>query len=219
MVQSKLLLNFREIRHYFFDKTDTKTNTRYKDMIAGAVTAEQIHSNKVAYVTGKSKQIKGVDALVTDKYLDLGIRTADCLPVIFFDRKKKLIAVVHAGWQGLIKGIIKNTVFYLKKLGGQQKEIFVAIGPHIGNCCYDVDYDRVSEFKKVKISTNIFIRRNSRWFIDLAIFASQQMIELGISKENIDVLPYCTFCNTEFYSFRRDKNTCERMYSLIGLIK
>ncbi|MCX6706114.1 MAG: polyphenol oxidase family protein, partial [Candidatus Woesebacteria bacterium] len=112
--------------------------------------AEQVHGNKIAVVDKKNRGalIKGVDALVTNTAnLCLCIKTADCLPLIFYDPTKKVLAVVHAGWKGTLKNISANSV---RRMTDQfkinPKDLIIGIGPSIGPKDYLVKYDVAGKF-------------------------------------------------------------------------
>lgn len=204
MVQSKLLTKFPDLMHFFGDKN---SSFRQRNIIM----AEQVHGDKVAVVTdNREKIIKNHDGLVTNKPILLCIRTADCLPIFFYDPRTKIIAAIHAGWKGLFAGIIRNAVFNVKKLGGKIEDLLVSIGPHIQVCCYRVTDDRIAKFSKFK---NVA----SGWFLNLSQVAAQQLLSNGILKRNIEISPTCTCCDSRFWSFRRDGQDCGRMINVIGI--
>ena len=92
----------------------------------------QTHSNNVKIIEKESDNIKvNADAIVTTKAnLALGVLTADCAPILIFE-KKKIIGCIHAGWKGAINGIIENTIEKIKELGGDINKMTVCIGPCI----------------------------------------------------------------------------------------
>ena len=115
---------------------------------------EQVHGSSVVTIDDSKKQfILNADGLITNKKdVFLGVVTADCLPVIFYDEKMGIAGIAHAGYKGLLKGILKNMVLGFKELGSDTKDIKVAIGPSIGVCCYDVSIDRVKVFEDAFIA-------------------------------------------------------------------
>ncbi len=159
----------------------------------------QIHGGDVVVVSDdKNLLIENTDGLITSqRNIPLCIMTADCLPILFFDQEKQAIGVAHAGRKGLSGGIIKNTIEKFKKeFRSDPKNIFVGIGPGIEEKCYEVD-GKFTNIRKI---------------------ANDQLLDLGISPENIENIDICTRCDEkEFYSFRRgDKN--ERFVSTISLV-
>jgi len=247
MVQSELLLKYKEINHYFFDRKDSTVFPNYQSIINKCIFAEQVHGNKTVFISNGKKFIPKADGLMTDKLpqyqsrlnrdgtgfrtikqrspvfqagessLFLGIRTADCLPIFFVDYEKQIIAAVHAGWKGLFSGIIESALTQFRKRGSNVKNIVSVIGPHIGICCYNVPYDRVLEFKKrgINFDTAVVLRK-SKWYLDLGRIAYLTIRNCGLFSKNIDMLSICTYCDNRFFSYRREKSSPGRNYSVIG---
>ena len=188
MVQSKILKRFDIINHSFYNSEESRSYP-VKEIINESVECEQIHSNKIEFVKEK-KFYKSADGLIANKKSSLVIRTADCMPILFFARDKNVIGALHAGRKGLAAGITLDLIRILKLLKINSKQVFVAIGPHICKSCYEVDLSKV---------------------------AINQLMTFGIPKDNIDNLQICTYSNPDFNSFRRDK-TAKRNYSTIKLI-
>lgn len=227
MVQSKLLAKYTNLRHNFGDKNDSSNlenlGIKQKDII----TTEQIHGKRIVFLEdGQKLLIENADGLVTDKPLNLGIRTADCLPIFFYDEDTQVVAAIHAGWQGLYMGIIKNAISKMKKLEADPKNIKVAIGPHIQICCYKVSKERVKKFQITNnsdrshlLSDNLFSeQRKKLWYLDLGKVALHQLVSFGVKQSNIEISDICTSCNINFWSFRRDKNKSGRMLNIIGTV-
>ncbi|MBI5452692.1 peptidoglycan editing factor PgeF [Candidatus Gottesmanbacteria bacterium] len=234
MVRSKILSKYPNLLHFFGDKNSTFP-------LENIITAEQIHSDKVAIIKDdKAKFIKGYDGLVTNKPLLLGIRTADCLPIFFFDPKKKVTAAIHAGWKGLYEGIIINALNKMIKLGSSPMNLKVAVGPHIQVCCYRVSRKRFLKFQKLlsiqhtpsrsRFATpgrwpNGLLPGESRkksstfWYLNLSRIASLQLESLGILPDNIEISKVCTSCDNKYWSFRRDGKIAGRMINIIGNIE
>lgn len=220
MVRSKFLLKFKKVKHYFFDRDDSLNLEGYQIKTDCCISAEQIHGGRVVLVTSnKHPYLKNCDGMITKKNLFLNIKTADCLPIFFYDPKKTIIAAIHAGWKGLYLGIIQNAIKKMEKLGSQPKDIIAAMGPHIKVCCYNVSLRRVEMLKRRKNNffPDIGIFRNFLWYLNLEKIAQQQMADLGILKRNIDILPFCTSCDKRFFSARRDGILTGRMFNVIGL--
>ncbi len=187
------------------------------------VLMEQIYSGDVAVVENiDEKKIQSVDSLVTDKEnLYVGVVTADCLPILFYDPEKQIAAAVHGGYKGLSKLIINHTIEKLKQLGSKPKDVLVGIGPGIGVCCYNVDADRIRLFQDTFPShKNFFFKKNDAYFLDLKKIALLNLLDEGISEANIEILDICTKDNLNtFYSYRGEgAEMYGEFISLIGKI-
>lgn len=213
MVQSKLLLQFKEINHYFSQKHD-------KEAYHQAEFVHQVHSSKVIYIDKITENLSNIDAdgMVAKGKRAIGVKTADCLPILLYDPKKKVIGAIHAGWKGLAGGIIENAIRVMKEADSLPCHIFVTIGPHIRSCCYNVTPDRIKIFADLEIDQTFYVKRSGlNLYLDLGKFASVKLTRLGIPPAQIETSELCTACNEKFYSFRREGKSCGRMISLIGL--
>jgi len=218
MVQSKMFLKFNKIQHYFFDKYDYGKIPEYKEVMDKCISAGQVHSNKVIFIYGRKRKYQNCDGLVTDRNVYLGIETADCLPVLLYDPMVKIIGAVHAGWKGLLSGILVNAVNCMQKQGARTANIFVAVGPHISACCYKTSAKMVKQFQeKFGNIAGAEKNRHSEWYLDLAQIALWQLTHLGLPGKNIEILKECTFCNRQYFSYRRDGTACGRIWSVIGV--
>ncbi len=180
----------------------------------------QIHSDYVIEVNFSQllKTLK-CDALVTkNSFLFLGIKTADCLPILVSTKSKELIGVVHAGWRGSVKGILYTTLKIFLKEGFKPEEILVAIGPHIKSCCYEVKEDLIEELKlRFDNYKNFVFLKEGKIFLSLERLNLFQACELGIPLQNIWTSPDCTFClNHLYWSHRFHKKYKKYQISFIG---
>ena len=163
------------------------------------------HTSNVANV-GKmqlGEVINNVDAVITNEpEIILNITVADCLPIYIYDPLNKVIALVHAGWRGLVKGIIINTVGKMEDLyNTDPSKLIVGIGPSICSRCYEVKEDVVVQFSK-----NCLNYMEDKIFLDLKCAASEQLLTLGVNLENLDINKECTYeLVDKYFSFRRDK--------------
>jgi len=171
----------------------------------------QIHSNIVQIVNDTHRLYK-CDALVTNKLnTPLMVMVADCIPILFYDEVKSVIAVAHAGREGTFHNISKNTVdTMIETFNCKASHIKVTLGPSIGKCCYEVSKhiaDKTSlEFGKIFVNN-----RN----IDLQGINIKQLLEIGIEKENIILSDICTKCaNEPYFSYRKDSK-CGRFAGVI----
>lgn len=183
------------------------------------VTADQNHTNIVCTVTNKTDRHLG-DALVTKlNKIPIGILSADCIPVIYFDEVNEVIAVSHNGWKGIIDGITKNTINEMELLGAEKEHIKCIIGPGVGGCCYDIFGERKMIFEKIFKNhlEKIFTKKNGKYFLDLATCAKLQLLELGVNERNIEVSTICTSCDKSYPSYKRDGNTLKSILSYIWI--
>jgi YfiH family protein len=188
------------------------------------VMMEQVHGNKIKVVGNgdKGKVIKGMDGLITNKKgVFLGVNAADCLPLFFYDPKKKNAGIAHAGWKGILLKIVPKMVEEMKKMGSDPGDIIVGVGPHIGACCYLVGEDLVKKFRKEFGDLAKMVYQDKKEIrLDLTVPVIVQLIKSGIKRENIKAPLACTSCqNNKFFSFRKDSSkTYGEMLGVIGWI-
>ena len=147
----------------------------------------------------------GVDGLYTaQKDLLLSVRTADCVPVLMCGKDKKACAAVHAGWRGTVGGITLNAVKALNSLGVRTEDILAAIGPCIGQCCYEVGSELLPEFTALDPALAAFFKpRGEKYLLDLTGANAYILEKAGIPRPQISCAGICTKCNPEeFFSHR-----------------
>ncbi len=196
------------------------------------VFAEQVHSNKIMKVgkssCGKGRHIyeDGISACdgfyTTDQGVMLSLCFADCVPLFFIAPKHSLIGVAHAGWKGTVKDIAGKMVkLWQSEEKVDAQDIYVAIGPSIGECCYIVDDNVISSIdKQVLVYEKMPYKplSNGKYHLDLKLLNEYYLRNAGIFKENILVSDLCTSCEEElFFSHRRDNGLTGRMLSFIGI--
>ncbi len=167
----------------------------------------QFHSNKFVYIDKnfkfKKKRIKA-DAIITNqKKIPLGILTADCVPILIYDKKEKIIAALHAGWKGAYKGLIDQVIKFICKKGSKTKNITAAIGPCISVKNYNVKNDFKKKFIKKNKKNKIFFReKKGIIYFDLPYYVKSQLRANKI--RNIDMINHDTFDKkNNFFSARR----------------
>ena len=184
---------------------------------APLVRLEQVHGGKVAKIgggAGFSKEISGADGAVTNvKGIALSVRTADCLPVLFYDPGHNAAGIAHAGWKSTKEKISKNVVEAMKAdFGSVPSKILVAMGPALRQCCYEVNSEFLVHFP------DSVVKMAHKHYFDLVGENAGQLITSGISAKNIFDCGICTACkNDEFFSFRKEKEKAGRMLSVIML--
>jgi YfiH family protein len=179
-----------------------------------AISAEQVHGASVAVIGTQQAHgpVAGADALVTAvPGVALLIRTADCLPVFFADRARRVVGLAHAGWRGLAAGILPRVIVAMQRTAGTPAdELRVAIGPGIRECCYEVGADFEAQFgPRVQL-------RGGRRTCDLTGEAVAQLRDCGVRPERIADTGVCTACDRErWFSLRREGTGTGRLTSMI----
>ncbi len=168
---------------------------------------KQIHSNKFIFLSENTK-IKNrsinADAIITEKKnFPIAILTADCVPILLFDRKRKMIAAIHAGWRGAFKGIINKVIKFMLKKGCNKKDITAAIGPSIAQKSYNVRIDFKNKFIKKHKKNKIFFKNlKNLIYFDLTNYIKSELKFNKISK--IDMVNIDTYDKkNNFFSARR----------------
>jgi len=157
------------------------------------------------------------DAMVSDiPGVSMGIRTADCLPVLIADRVKGTAAAVHCGWRSLALGLAGKAVRTTSEvMGSDAAHLLAAIGPSIGPCCYEVGEEVKKAFSHFRSSDGLFIERDEGLYLDLASGVKTQLIMEGMAPENVDEIVGCTSCNPDLFWSHRARKDEERMISFI----
>ena len=179
---------------------------------------DQTHSNCVAEVREvPDAVITETDALVTNQAgLCLCVQTADCVPVLLFDPKAKVIAAIHAGWRGTVGGIVKKAVSKMTNYGSSAKNIVAAIGPSISPEIYEVGDEVVAAARKSIPNVEITLHKNGagKFHFNLWEANRQLLLRSGVQAQNIEVLGACSFSEAErYYSARREGVDTGRMGS------
>ena len=254
MFYSNKLNQFNNIKHCFFSKKNGFSKGIYKSLNCspgsndkkenikknlGLVSKKmgikkedlilmyQTHSNKVFVIDKESQKNKKIiaDALVTKlKGLAIGVLTADCVPIILYDEINQIIGCIHAGWKGVISGVIENTLNKFKEINNNNNKISAAIGPCIGNESYEVSLEFYDNFlKDSEINKKFFSKKNNEKFLfNLRGYVNNKLSSCGVI--NIDNIDVDTFKDEDtFFSYRRSKKLGEpdygRCISTISLIK
>ncbi len=151
----------------------------------------------------------------------IGVLTADCVPIIIYDAKNKIIGCMHAGWKGAFSGIIENTINMLKKLNSNNK-FYACVGPCIGKKSYEVDslfYEKfVSKSGKYKIYFTY--KSKTKKFFNLRRFVTEKLLKLNVKVDQVNKDTFVDKSN--FFSYRRSRKLKQKDYgrciSAISLI-
>ena len=196
-----------------------KVSASYKKLIL----LNQIHSNKFYFFDKKNikhKNKKLGDALITkEKKVIIGILTADCIPILIYDKKLKIISAIHAGWKGAFKGIVIKVIKFLLRNGSKSKNLIAAIGPCINQKNYEVKKDFKTKFLRQNKKNEIFFKEiGKKTYFSLNKYVYYQLKSLGLKK--IDLIDKDTYNpKNNFFSARRaihnNQNDYGRNISLI----
>jgi polyphenol oxidase len=206
----------------------------------------QIHSDLIHLVHEALEHPLAGDGLITNTSgILLAVLTADCLPVIVVDPKKRAAGVFHAGWRGTLKRIVEKGIGEMRKhFGSDPAQLRAVIGPGIGNCCYQVGAEVRNSFeaqfaygaelfRETKETNKIhekypllFLTSRApghselpkQIFLDLSQANQRQLIAAGLKKRNVFDLGLCTACNTDlFFSHRAEYGKTGRMMAVVGI--
>lgn len=196
-----------------------------KDKNIHFIVANQTHSDHIKVISEKEPKgwestedaVADCDALITNKKgLILTILTADCVPVLLYDREKHVVAAVHAGWRGTTAKIVEKTVKKMREVYGcKPQDIIAGVAPSIGRCCYEVGEDVAEHFFE---DTSSFDIKGEKYMLDLPFINKKQLLNAGLLEKHIEMSGICTACEVErFFSYRKEQGCSGRFMSMIGL--
>lgn len=213
---------------------------------AAFVSLRQVHSDIIHQVNSvPGETLTGDGLLTTTPGLLLAIQTADCLPVILADAKRRAVGVFHAGWRGTVKRMVEKGVGEMQRwFSSRPGDLKAAIGPGIHSCCYEVGEEvrekfemqfsyAASLFYEVKESDPVrekypllFLSARApghsvlpkKIFLDLVEANRQQLLAAGVPAKSIEASPLCTNCRTDLlFSYRAEKGRTGRMMGVAGI--
>ena len=242
MYFSKNLNNFANVKHCFFSKNGGVSKDVYSSLNCGLgsgddkesvlsnlsivskkigidkdnlFTMNQTHSNKVVIIDDSNQNSKRVnaDALITNiKNITISVLTADCVPVLIYEKINHTVACVHAGWRGAINGIIENTFDQIIRMN-KDNNFYVAVGPCIALKNYEVGKEFYDSFIRESIKNKKFfsLNKDNKIFFDLRKYVNFKINKFDIKNlENIDLDTYAE--KEKFFSFRRSRKLEEKDY-------
>ena len=215
------------------------------------ISLRQIHSDLIHRVDGVRVDLMPADPLAGDGIVTdtpallVTVQTADCLPIILADRKRRAVGVFHAGWRGTVKRIVEKGVGEMRKhFKSDPRDLVAAIGPGVQGCCYEVGEEvrtkfaaqfsyASSLFREVKESDPVrekypllFLTARApghselpvKLFLDLVEANRRQLMDAGVMAKNIEAVGPCTACYTELlFSYRAEKGVTGRMMAAAGI--
>ena len=188
----------------------TREGLDFEGLASSVISPNQTHSSNVEIVDERIEYPNTDGLILTNKNDAVFLRFADCTPLIFYDTKKKIGAVSHAGWRGTAAKIGPKTV---EKMESNPSDIIALIGPAISICCYEVGEDvKEKLLDTVESPDGLY----NGMHVDLKLINARQLEEIGVNK--IDICPYCTSCNNDlFYSYRKENGTKNRHLAVLKL--
>jgi YfiH family protein len=191
------------------------------------VTLRQVHGTDIVVIDEPNEDYSHFlslesDAIITNQpNLMIGVCVADCVPILLFDPEKKVIAAVHAGWQGTAGKLVSKTIAGMKsEFGCNPKKLRAAIGPCIGKCCYEVDAPVRQAFLNNGLIWDSCAEAvgEGKWRLDMAAANRDLMMQSGLPDDAIQSSEMCVCCHRELYfSYRRDKGETGRQMGFIML--
>jgi len=181
----------------------------------GLVLADQVHGTRV--VRGRPGEVPEADALWTDAADSwVGIRTADCVPILLSSEDGTRVAAVHSGWRGTAGRIAEAAVATLGQAGAAPATLRAAIGPCIGVCCYEVGEDLAERFTDA-FGAEVVRRNGPRPHLDLRLAVRRTLEQAGVAGAHIEDVPGCNACDARrFFSHRRDRGGTGRHLAFIA---
>jgi len=179
----------------------------------------QRHTNKIHALESDFKPVVADAVITRRKAVLIGVQVADCVPILLYDSRKSAIGAVHAGWRGTAKEILKNAINTMQeRFNSAVKDILIALGPGIRQCCYSVGEEVKNAIYKATGEGNYYHQQDGKHFIDISYANKIQALSVGVPEENIWQSDECTFCNPQkFYSYRYTKDSAGRQGGFIGM--
>jgi YfiH family protein len=245
-------LNGSKVLNLGFTEWDARENVQqnrklFQSALAASefklVSLKQFHSDVVCgFPSAPDEPCSGDASITNTSNLLLGIQTADCVPILLLDPKKRAVAAVHAGWRGTLQRIVEKTIGRMKmEFNTDPSDLLAAIGPAIGGCCYEVGTEVAAAFHSQFANAPEWfdeLRTGDepnplQWLnqfppghqpppknvrLDLRKANRAQLLSAGLNPQNIFVSDLCTACCPDvLFSYRKQGSESGRMTSVIGI--
>lgn len=180
----------------------------------------QRHTDKIAFIESSLHPMIADAVITKEAGILLGVQVADCVPILLYEKTKGIIGAIHAGWRGTADAILKKTIkAVIDRFACSEDNIYIALGPAIRWCCYNVDFDVMNAVSHATGPGDYFINKVDKRCLDLPQANKYQALSVGIPEKNIWLSEECTFCNPDkFYSYRYARGTTGRQGAFIGKI-
>lgn len=247
-------LDGQQVLNLSFTDWDTRENVArnrsvFLSTIGGEsltlVAVKQIHSAVIQCFAGEPEAVRTGDASSTAAAgLLLAIQTADCVPILLVDPRKRAVAAIHAGWRGTLARITQKAAGTMQReFASRPADILAAIGPSIGPCCYEVGAELVTQFSsQFADASDYFDEARTgeepnplQWLnmyppghqpppkavhLDLRTANRSQLLAAGLRGQNIFASDLCTGCRPDlFFSYRKEGQRSGRLLSVVGIRK
>lgn len=184
---------------------------------------KQTNGTNVAIVNSPNEIFPDTDALITNvSGICVGVRTADCVPILLYEPDKKVIGAVHSGWNGTVKKISKKTIqLMIEEYQINPEKLIAGIGPSIGPEVYEIGPDVIELVNDAFIQNHVlsYIPGTQKALFNLWEANKQVLLDCGVLPENIEIARMCTYSDPDlFYSARRDGKKAGRLASGIMMV-
>ena len=183
-----------------------RVSEKYNFSIKNLIFMDQVHGCEVKVIEHAfDNRISDCDALITNvRKIPLMVMVADCIPILIYDPIQKVIGAVHAGRNGTFLRIAQKTIEKMQHTYGcDVKDIMIGLGPSIRRCCYEVGKD-LADIATKNFGEGFIMIEKGRYFLDLQAINKTQLLEVGISEDNIEISSICTACDANYFSYRRE---------------
>ena len=190
--------------------------------LGGVARMNQVHGNTIHVVTRATvaDRPRGDGMVTAEPGVILGIFSADCVPILMIDPKRKIAGAFHAGWRGVIADIATAGVAAMTKLGARASDLRFALGPSIGPCCFEVGGDLADRFRAEVVSSqnHITAGREGKAYINLRAIVTEQLKRVGNIATASGIVGPCTKCASDRFFSRRAAggNTTGLQLSFVG---
>jgi YfiH family protein len=212
------------VKAFFSTKTTADTDPGRLLMDEFDISAEvympvQRHTDRVYLLESDMRPVTADAVITSRKNILIGIKVADCVPVLLLDKEKMIIGAVHAGWRGTASGILKRSISAMhERFGSAAGDILVAIGPSIKGCSYEVGRDVRDAVLKATGEGDYVRAADDRYLLDISAANKLQAISMDVPDSNIWLSEECTFCDDDkFHSYRRSGEKAGRQGGFIAM--
>lgn len=207
--------------HAFPERTATDAELFAQLDIVAIAQAKQVHGARVIEARDASgAQGREADAVIgrasPPARVAVGVRVADCVPLLAADEGSGDVAAIHAGWRGVVAGVVPAAIDLL--VGRRRAGLIAVIGPCIGPCCFEVERDVAASISGASHGATVVVaERGEKAHVDLRAAVRAQLLAGGLSADRIGDVPGCTKHEAaRFHSFRRDAANSARMLAAIA---